>query len=106
MLRRWMDLVEGASEVSISSFIDEEGHLTVYATLGAKEVGRLIYDLDGEFVRDVGVEPEQRRKGVAWALYDWLEDEGYVVNPSQYQTPDGIAFWNARHGIKRRASRP
>ncbi len=91
-------------KIEISSFVDEDGNLTVFASLEKREIARLIYDLDGQFVRDIEVDPLHRRNGVAWSLYDWLEQHGHFVNASKFQTPDGMSFWNARNGIRKRTS--
>jgi ribosomal protein S18 acetylase RimI-like enzyme len=52
----------------------------------------------GDYVTDVDVKPEFRRKGVASKLYDFIEKHsGKKLNPSpMYQTGEGKAFWKNR----------
>lgn len=44
----------------------------------------------------VHVEPEYRRKGIASALYDFAEREGYNVIPSKVLHPGAAAVWKKR----------
>ncbi|MBY3157340.1 GNAT family N-acetyltransferase [Rhizobium laguerreae] len=59
----------------------------------------------GEFVandlgvgsfEDIYVSPENRRRGIARAIYDAFEAAGFEVHPSENQDGDGMLFWEAR----------
>ena len=47
-------------------------------------------------VGSVNVAEQFQRRGIATALYDWM-DERFTVEPdTEHQTDDGRAFWAAR----------
>jgi ribosomal protein S18 acetylase RimI-like enzyme len=66
---------------------------------GDKYVGEARLSHTGEYVVDLGIQPEYRRKGIASELYDHIEkDLGTKLKPSPvYQTDAGKAFWEARN---------
>jgi 8-oxo-dGTP diphosphatase len=69
---------------------EQEEGITVLleAWLNGERIGRIYTYEDGE-VSDVDVLPEYRRMGVATALWDYLRENGYPVQHSQIQTPEG-----------------
>ncbi len=68
---------------------------TIRAVIDGKEVGYLDLQVgeDGKaVVREVRVNPSNRRQGVATALYDAARAQGFEIQPGDNQTADGAAF--------------
>lgn len=78
---------QGANDVSIRAEVNgqEIGHLDLAVGADGKTAE----------VREILVTPEQRRKGVATALYNAAIAQGYDVQRSQFQTEEGAAFRDA-----------
>lgn len=80
--------------------ITDHGVGNYTAKIGDKEIGRA--DLatlhSRDFLSNIRVNDDYRRKGVATAMYDFIEDRlGYKLKRSPHHlTPDGMAFRDAR----------
>lgn len=107
-MRQFINIVETAlkSDISIQHFKDNDDGLNciiVLAHYNGEFAGEGKFDLDRHIFRGIDVDPQFRRKGVATAIYDYVNSLGYEVNPSSIQTPDGNAFWNARRKVEESA---
>ena len=79
--------------------LDHKPIYRVYLKNSPEErVGYAKLSSDGQSIMDVVISPAWQRKGIATALYDFIErDLQLKLRPStMYQTPDGKAFWAAR----------
>ena len=65
---------------------------------GNKKVFHARMSWQGTHVVDLETDPAYQRRGIAKAMYDYIERLlGYKLKPSPvYQTPDGKAFWASR----------
>lgn len=53
-------------------------------------------------ISSVGVNPEFRRRGLATALYNYIENQlGYKLAPNWALTPEGETFWAARQNTNK-----
>jgi GNAT superfamily N-acetyltransferase len=65
------------------------------------QVAYALAELDFSNVNDVLVDEELRRRGIATALYDYIEREvGHKLRPSRVRYADGREFWKAREAQK------
>jgi GNAT superfamily N-acetyltransferase len=61
------------------------------------QVAYALAELDFSSVNDVLVDEDLRRRGIATALYDYIEREvGHKLRPSRVRYDDGRKFWKAR----------
>jgi GNAT superfamily N-acetyltransferase len=82
--------------------------LVITASVDGREIGRVYMqtyspgpvpdnlpnmDLSGE---QLYVDPEYRRKGIATMMYNFVQELGNTVVPTDGVTPDGKKFWRAR----------
>lgn len=88
-----------ADTVAVGAYVEGRG-----APVGSVEFRK---NADGTYSADTNlyVEPAQRRKGVATAMYDAAERAGMALRPSEQLLPAGAAFWKSR-GPSPAASRP
>ena len=85
-----------------------EENLVITASIDGREIGRVYMrtyspgpvpdnlpnmDLSGERLY---VDPEYRRKGIATLMYNFVQELGNTVVPTDGVTPDGKKFWRAR----------
>jgi GNAT superfamily N-acetyltransferase len=85
-----------------------EENLVITASIDGREIGRVYMrtyspgpvpdnlpnmDLSGE---QLYVDPEYRRKGIATLMYNFVQELGNTVVPTDGVTPDGRKFWRAR----------
>ncbi len=83
--------------------IEWDGNFAVKALINGKVVGSAEFASDdpegmgGFYAIDVGVNPEYRRMGVATAMYNAAEEKFGELIPSEFQTDDARAFWQARN---------
>lgn len=75
---------------------DNEGSVTVYVTVDSVTVAEGKYDPDRGYFRDIKVDEAFRRQGIATTIYDYIENQGFVVKPSNNVQADGVKFWNTR----------
>jgi ribosomal protein S18 acetylase RimI-like enzyme len=116
-IRRLMNLVENADEEQHwKEFYTElpgaKADHAPYIVRKTQEDGRPVYGVyhegrrigmaklstDGDYVSDVAVAKEHRRRGIARALYRYIENDiGRKLKPSPlHQTADGKALWSKR----------
>jgi hypothetical protein len=98
--RRWQPreiaLKDGRTTV-IHAFDDwEENCITVYATIGDVTVAEGKFDPERNYFRGIEVSPTFRRIGLATAIYDYIDSQGYHIQPSNNVQPDGQKFWASR----------
>ena len=75
--------------------------LNIIAKYGNKIIGHGRFAFDpktkfGEFWA-IGVEAYYRRRGVATKMYDYIQELGYVIKPSDTQSNDAKEFWKSRN---------
>ena len=85
----------------------KSGGIRITAAVDGVPAGRAVFDegMDAYHARDfatsVEVSPGYRRRGVASAMYDAVEQlTGLPVRPASAQSPDARAFWNARRAAR------
>jgi GNAT superfamily N-acetyltransferase len=62
-----------------------------------EQVAYALVELDFTSVNDVLVDEDLRRRGIATALYDHIENVcGVKLRPSRVRYADGRAFWKTR----------
>jgi hypothetical protein len=50
------------------------------------------------YPQDLWVNDDYRNKGIAKSMYDYLKDEGFIINRSHDQTKAGSGFWDKHRG--------
>lgn len=75
------------------------GNIDIYTVrdINGEQVAYALMEEHGTSVNDVAVSDELRRRGLATALYDYIEQKaGQKLAPSDSVLPDGQKFWEAR----------
>lgn len=87
------DLAPGLGELRI-----EESNTMYFAYLGDTNVATASLSDDGTYLVSMHVEPKYRRRGIATALYTFIEQHiGHALRPSpSHQTEDAKKFWESR----------
>lgn len=94
---RYAELVEAEFPFEISHHATSRNEISVVARYKGHPVGVAAYHRDGNCVDDLWVHKDVRRRGIATALYKYIEDLiGQKVEPSDKLTGDGRAFWKKR----------
>ena len=72
---------------------DEE--LFVKASAGGKELGHVLFVIDGDTLspQDLEVDERYRGHGIAKTMYDYVKSKGYKIRRSGQQTDAGRGFW-------------
>jgi hypothetical protein len=75
---------------------DEE--VFVKASAGSRELGHVLFVMDGDYLmpQDLEVEERYRGQGIAQTMYDFVKSKGYKIRRSGQQTDAGAGFW-AKH---------
>jgi hypothetical protein len=75
---------------------DEE--VFVKASAGSRELGHVLFVMDGDYLmpQDLEVEEKYRGQGIAQTMYDFVKSKGYKIRRSGQQTDAGAGFW-AKH---------
>jgi hypothetical protein len=75
---------------------DEE--VFVKASAGSRELGHVLFVIDGDYLmpQDLEVEERYRGQGIAQTMYDFVKSKGYKIRRSGQQTDAGAGFW-AKH---------
>jgi GNAT superfamily N-acetyltransferase len=75
---------------------DEE--VFVKASAGGRELGHVLFVMDGDYLmpQDLEVEERYRGQGIAQTMYDFVKSKGYKIRRSGQQTDAGAGFW-AKH---------
>ena len=73
---------------------DEE--LFVKASAGSRELGHVLFVIDGDYLmpQDLEVDERFRGQGIAQTMYDYVKSKGYKIRRSGQQTDAGAGFWN------------
>jgi GNAT superfamily N-acetyltransferase len=76
----------------------DEDEVYVKASAGPRELGHVLFVIDGEYLlpQDLEVEPQYRGYKIAQKMYDFVKSKGYKIRRSGNQTADGSKFW-AKH---------
>jgi ribosomal protein S18 acetylase RimI-like enzyme len=87
---------------NITDNIDMSNTFSLEAWHNGKMVGWANFEIHGDEIRaqSVAVEKAYRRRGLANAMYDFVEELGNTVAPSALQKPDGRALWQGRNKRK------
>lgn len=90
-------------EVRIAEFAP--GQIAFHVEKDGIPIARAALNVRRQTVSDVVVyDPADRRKGIATALYDYIEREmGFTLMPNRMRLANGRDFWKAREKPQRRA---
>jgi GNAT superfamily N-acetyltransferase len=77
-------------------FQKDDEEVFVKASAGARELGHVLFVIDGEYLipQDLEVEERYRGQGIAQTMYDFVKSKGYKIRRSGNQTRDGSNFWD------------
>lgn len=59
---------------------------------------KFVKENDDLYPQDLWVNDEYRSRGIAKSMYDYLKDQGYIINRSHDQTKAGSGFWDKHRG--------
>jgi len=73
-----------------------DDELFVKASAGSRELGHVLFVIDGEYLmpQDLEVEEKFRGQGIAQTMYDYVKSKGYKIRRSGQQTDAGAGFWD------------
>ena len=76
----------------------EDDQIMVKATSNGRELGHVLFVVDGEYLmpQDLEVDERYRGQGIAATMYDYVKSKGYKIRRSGQQTDAGAGFW-AKH---------
>jgi GNAT superfamily N-acetyltransferase len=74
---------------------DENTVAYVKATSNGKELGHVLFSIDGDTLlpQDLEVDERYRGQGIAKTMYDYVKSLGYQIRRSGQQTDAGAGFW-------------
>ena len=74
---------------------DENIVAQVTATSNGKELGHVLFSIDGNTLlpQDLEVDERYRGQGIAKVMYDYVKSLGYQIRRSGQQTDAGAGFW-------------
>ena len=74
----------------------DEDELFVKASAGSRELGHVLFVIDGDYLipQDLEVEERYRGQGIAQTMYDFVKSKGYNIRRSGQQTDAGAGFWD------------
>lgn len=77
-------------------FQKDDEEVFVKASAGPRELGHVLFVIDGEYLipQDLEVEERYRGQGIAQTMYDFVKSKGYKIRRSGNQTRDGSKFWD------------
>jgi predicted chitinase/GNAT superfamily N-acetyltransferase len=80
----------------VSDDDDENIVAQVTATSNGKELGHVLFSIDGNTLlpQDLEVDERYRGQGVAKIMYDYVKSLGYQIRRSGQQTDAGAGFWS------------
>jgi len=80
----------------VSDDDDENTVAQVTATSNGKELGHVLFSIDGDTLlpQDLEVDERYRGQGVAAIMYDYVKSLGYQIRRSGQQTDAGAGFWS------------
>ena len=76
-------------------FQKDDDEVFVKASAGGKELGHVLFVVDGEYLlpQDLEVEERFRGQGIAQTMYDYVKSKDYRIRRSGQQTDAGAGFW-------------
>jgi hypothetical protein len=76
----------------------DEEEVFVKASAGSRELGHVLFVMDGDYLmpQDLEVGEKYRGQGIAQTMYDFVKSKGYKIRRSGQQTDAGAGFW-AKH---------
>jgi hypothetical protein len=77
-------------------FQKDDDEIFVKASAGGRELGHVLFVVDGEYLmpQDLEVEERYRGQGIAQIMYDYVKSKGYKIRRSGQQTDAGAGFWD------------
>jgi len=74
---------------------DENTVIYVKAASNGKELGHVLFSIDGDTLlpQDLEVDDRYRGQGIAKIMYDYVKSLGYQIRRSGQQTDAGAGFW-------------
>ena len=85
-------------------YVDDEDYdnqvIYVTASSNGRELGHVLFSIDGEYLmpQDLEVEERFRGQGIAQTMYDYVKSKGYKIRRSGQQTDAGAGFWDKHKG--------
>ena len=76
----------------------DDDEVFVKASAGSRELGHVLFVIDGDYLipQDLEVDERYRGQGIAQTMYDYVKNKGYKIRRSGTQTDAGRGFW-AKH---------
>jgi hypothetical protein len=98
ILNKKQDVAEGRENYNGINLLlqRDDDELFVKASAGSKELGHVLFVIDGEYLmpQDLEVEEKYRGQGIAQTMYDYVKSKGYKIRRSGQQTDAGAGFWD------------
>ena len=81
-------------------FQKDDDEIFVKASAGGRELGHVLFVVDGDYLmpQDLEVEERYRGQGIAQIMYDYVKSKGYKIRRSGQQTDAGAGFWDKHKG--------
>ena len=81
-------------------FQKDDDEIFVKASSGGRELGHVLFVIDGDYLmpQDLEVEERFRGQGIAQTMYDYVKSKGYKIRRSGQQTDAGAGFWDKHKG--------
>ncbi|CAB4133625.1 Cytidyltransferase-like domain containing protein [uncultured Caudovirales phage] len=81
-------------------FQKDDDEIFVKASAGGRELGHVLFVIDGDYLmpQDLEVEERFRGQGIAQTMYDYVKSKGYKIRRSGQQTDAGAGFWDKHKG--------
>jgi GNAT superfamily N-acetyltransferase len=86
-------------KVKDDEYVDDDDNentvAQVTATSNGKELGHVLFSIDGDTLlpQDLEVDERYRGQGIAKIMYDYVKSLGYQIRRSGQQTDAGAGFW-------------
>lgn len=74
----------------------EDDEIMVRATASGRELGHVLFVVNGEYLmpQDLEVDERFQGQGIAATMYDYVKSKGYKIRRSGQQTDAGARFWD------------
>ena len=81
-------------------FQKDDDEIFVKASSGGRELGHVLFVIDGDYLMPQHLEVEERFRGqgIAQTMYDYVKSKGYKIRRSGHQTDAGAGFWDKHKG--------
>ena len=81
-------------------FQKDDDEIFVKASSGGRELGHVLFVIDGDYLMPQHLEVEERFRGqgIAQTMYDYVKSKGYKIRRSGQQTDAGAGFWDKHKG--------